>query len=346
MKYRKLDADGDYQFGNGAEFLKDSPLTVAQAIYTRLLLHTGEWFLDSTEGTPYVEQIEGFGTQATRDPAIQARIVGTLGVEELLSYSSALSADRRFTVNARIETLFGQVQAAFAMPTTVTAPPPTPVPPPPPPCDCSHVAWVQNPDGLIITDDELPALRGTMLVSARPDLVIISTVDPLYGISSVQVLGGSSAPAITLIDPALPIVDAWTINFSVKATDGANLVLGTWSTPTPGDPFGSLIRVELQSDGVGGARFFFFDSTTFNSGTEGGFSYSTTFNCEFSVGDGHFFFFVNGAIVFSQSSSASTFVRAAFQDLGTMQLDEIRVTNRVEHTEPYVIDLPFCTCPV
>jgi hypothetical protein len=126
MKYRKLDADGDYQFGVQAEFLKDTPLTVAQAIYTRLLLHTNEWFLDSTEGTPYAEQIEGFGTQSTRDPAIQSRILGTPGVEELLSYSSALSADRRFTVNARVLTLYGQIQITLAMPSPTPSPAPSP----------------------------------------------------------------------------------------------------------------------------------------------------------------------------------------------------------------------------
>lgn len=128
MKYRKLDPDGDYQFGNVGEFMQDIPLAVVQAIYTRLLLFTGEWFLDSNEGTPYAEQIEGFGTQGTRDPAIQARILGTPGVKEILSYSSALSPARRFTVNALVDTIFGNVVVDFAMPTGV----PAPSPPPPP----------------------------------------------------------------------------------------------------------------------------------------------------------------------------------------------------------------------
>ena len=53
MKYRKLDANGDYLFGGSGEFFVDSPDAVRQAIQTRLLLLTREWFLDAQEGTPY-----------------------------------------------------------------------------------------------------------------------------------------------------------------------------------------------------------------------------------------------------------------------------------------------------
>lgn len=108
MKYRKLDANGDYIFGGAGEFFVDSPNAVRQAIQTRLLLLTKEWFLDSQEGTPYDPDIVGYGTQATRDPAVRDRILGTPGVQELLIYSSNVDpGTRKFTVTALVQTQFG-----------------------------------------------------------------------------------------------------------------------------------------------------------------------------------------------------------------------------------------------
>lgn len=114
MRYRQLDAEGDYKFGHANEFLVDSPECVAQAIKTRLLLKTGEWFLDTTEGTPYATQILGYGTQGSRDQAIKERIIDTPGVLELLEYSSAVN-NRAMTVTATVSTLYGPttVEAAF-----------------------------------------------------------------------------------------------------------------------------------------------------------------------------------------------------------------------------------------
>lgn len=109
MRYRRLDSDGDYTFGrSAANFLIDSPAAVAQAVRTRLLLQTGEWYLDTEEGTPWSDQIQG-KSDATRDLAIKARILGTPGVTGLVSYQSSLDPQRRFTVSATISTQFGQV---------------------------------------------------------------------------------------------------------------------------------------------------------------------------------------------------------------------------------------------
>ena len=107
MRYRALDANGDYQFGRPGIFLVNSSAAVAQAVLTRLKLWTGEWFLDSTEGTPYLDQIIGYGTQGTRDIAIKQRILGTTGVNSILSYSSSV-INRIMTVTVLIDTIYGQ----------------------------------------------------------------------------------------------------------------------------------------------------------------------------------------------------------------------------------------------
>lgn len=110
MRYRKLDDDGDMTFGQGRlNFHVDSVEGVGQAVLTRLRLSQGEWFLDVTEGTPYETQILGYGTLDSRDVAIRDRVLGTQGVTEIAEYSSAVSADRRFSVQARVNTIYGDI---------------------------------------------------------------------------------------------------------------------------------------------------------------------------------------------------------------------------------------------
>ena len=107
LRVRALLPDGDYNFGRGrSAWLVDSPEAVAQCAKTRLQLWTGEWFLDTAEGTPYPGKILGTGTAQTYDQAIRERILGTPGVTEFDEYASAL-ANRQLIVSARINTQFG-----------------------------------------------------------------------------------------------------------------------------------------------------------------------------------------------------------------------------------------------
>lgn len=107
MRYRQLGAEGDYQFGRSGLFLINSPAAVAQAIKTRLKLWTGEWFLDSEEGTPYATEILGTGTSDTRDLAVRSRILDTVGVKEITDYSSSMSPTRQFVVSVTVATIYG-----------------------------------------------------------------------------------------------------------------------------------------------------------------------------------------------------------------------------------------------
>lgn len=60
MRYRREDADGDYTFGSGDDtWLINSPEAVAQAVKTRFELWYGQWFLDTTEGTPWSQSVLG-----------------------------------------------------------------------------------------------------------------------------------------------------------------------------------------------------------------------------------------------------------------------------------------------
>lgn len=116
MRYRALDADGDYQLGLGVkEFLVNSPATVAQAVQTRLGLFTGEWFLDQTAGTPWNTQVLGKGTQPLYDIALKERVLDTEGVSRITEYSSLLDSVRReLKVTMTIDTIYGEVTVTTA----------------------------------------------------------------------------------------------------------------------------------------------------------------------------------------------------------------------------------------
>lgn len=115
MRYRALSPSGDYTFGQGIDnYLINTPAAVGQAIRTRLLLLTQEWFLDVTDGTPFSTQILGTNTRATRDLAVKARILKTPGVKQLVQYASQV-ADRKFTVTALVDTIYGQTSFTQAL---------------------------------------------------------------------------------------------------------------------------------------------------------------------------------------------------------------------------------------
>lgn len=118
MRVRALDANGDMQFGRGqANFLQNKPAAVAQCVQTRLGEYVGDWFLDLAAGTPWRTQVLGKFTNATRDPFLRARILGTQGVVSIVTYASQIGrSDRSYSVQAKIETSYGQALVATATP--------------------------------------------------------------------------------------------------------------------------------------------------------------------------------------------------------------------------------------
>ena len=114
MRVRKIDpVTGRVFGGDQAAFLVNDAEAVAQSVRTRLGLWLGQWYLDTTDGTPWATQVLGKYTEATRDLAVRARILGTQGVNSILSYSSSLDrASRKWTVNVTLDTIYGVVTTA------------------------------------------------------------------------------------------------------------------------------------------------------------------------------------------------------------------------------------------
>lgn len=110
MRYRKLDQNGDFSAGHGqADFYADVPEAVGQAVLTRLRLWSGEWFLDTQEGTPYKERVLGVRKKTTAGPALRKRIAQTQGLQSLDSFSAIYDGeDRSLAVDAEITTVYGE----------------------------------------------------------------------------------------------------------------------------------------------------------------------------------------------------------------------------------------------
>ncbi|WP_194761235.1 thioredoxin domain-containing protein [Pantoea ananatis] len=109
MRYRREDDDGDYTFGQGDDtWLINSPEAVAQAIKTRFLLWYGQWFLDNTAGTPWIQSVLGKQKSETYNLAIRQRILETKGVKSIISFTTDLNTKtRRVTFTATIDTIYG-----------------------------------------------------------------------------------------------------------------------------------------------------------------------------------------------------------------------------------------------
>lgn len=75
---------------------------------TRLLLWLGEWFLNTEDGTPYMQGVFGVNKKDTADLTIQQRVAGTEGFVDIESYDSELDVDsRKMSVAMTINTIYG-----------------------------------------------------------------------------------------------------------------------------------------------------------------------------------------------------------------------------------------------
>ena len=109
MTVRRLDENGDI-VTSGVQFISNRE-EIAQTIQTRLRLFLGEYFRDSTDGTPWFQEILGKGSTLTnKDAAIKRRINQTDGVLQILTYDADYDINtRQYTVSGSVLTTFGEV---------------------------------------------------------------------------------------------------------------------------------------------------------------------------------------------------------------------------------------------
>lgn len=113
MRYRRIDVNGDYTFGNGQyDFLVDIE-AVPQAITTKLKLFQGEWWEDLSEGLPFYQDIAGKFIKSDEDKDIITRIYCNRisDVEQVNSFLSVTAEfdneNRKYSLKADIDTTYG-----------------------------------------------------------------------------------------------------------------------------------------------------------------------------------------------------------------------------------------------
>mgnify|MGYP001125351219 CR=1 FL=1 len=118
MIYRRLDANGDYVFGQGrSQFISGSE-AVAQAVITNLKLLLGEWWEDVNNGLPLWQSILGIpGSEANqlsidniiKDRILKTNLNGELLVNSIDDYTRTYNATTRvYTFEAVITTIYSE----------------------------------------------------------------------------------------------------------------------------------------------------------------------------------------------------------------------------------------------
>ena len=97
--------EGQLAFVTGKDY-------VAQRVRTRLQLFLGEWFLDTSQGVPWFQEILVKPANiVTTQALIKNTILNTPDVTGIESYSDSFDGtSRTYTVTAVINSVYGQVQ--------------------------------------------------------------------------------------------------------------------------------------------------------------------------------------------------------------------------------------------
>lgn len=111
MIVRRLGPGWDMTFGQGlANYARDAEAT-AQCVKTRLQLLRGEWFLDTTAGMPYLQDIcVKPANLPLAESLIKRTILETEGVSEIVAFALELNpTTRKLSVYAQVRTTYDDI---------------------------------------------------------------------------------------------------------------------------------------------------------------------------------------------------------------------------------------------
>lgn len=109
----KLDDSGDISFTNGESSVTSiGAEDLAQRIRIRLNTFQGEWFMDNALGVDWWNRVFGKNrSKAAVDALLQEQILKEPDALQILSYSSSISTDRKFSCSFKVRTENGAITA-------------------------------------------------------------------------------------------------------------------------------------------------------------------------------------------------------------------------------------------
>ena len=118
----KLDEDGDIYLVNGdAQTTSIGAEDLAQRLRIRLNTFQGEWFMDNTLGIDWWNRVMGKNrSKMAVDALIQDAILKEPDALQIVSYTSSISTDRKFSCSFRVRTEDGAVSSAITFVLTPT----------------------------------------------------------------------------------------------------------------------------------------------------------------------------------------------------------------------------------
>lgn len=118
----KLDEDGDISLVNGdAQTTSIGAEDLAQRLSIRLNTFQGEWFMDNTLGIDWWNRVMGKNrSKMAVDALIQDAILKEPDALQIVSYTSSISTDRKFSCSFRVRTEDGAISSAITFVLTPT----------------------------------------------------------------------------------------------------------------------------------------------------------------------------------------------------------------------------------
>lgn len=118
----KLDEDGDIYLVNGdAQTTSVGAEDLAQRLRIRLNTFQGEWFMDNTLGIDWWNRVMGKNrSKMAVDALIQDAILKEPDALQIVSYTSSISTDRKFSCSFRVRTEDGAISSAITFVLTPT----------------------------------------------------------------------------------------------------------------------------------------------------------------------------------------------------------------------------------
>lgn len=105
MIIRALDANGDWEFGQGINSYKTDQEAIIQNINTKISEWVGDCFFNNNAGIDWNNRL-GKNQQDQLNQDLKSLILKCYGVLEFISISSVLNTNRECIINYSIKTIF------------------------------------------------------------------------------------------------------------------------------------------------------------------------------------------------------------------------------------------------